>query len=207
MAHRADRSGHVPARPPLVEGAAVIGQVVPEVGHRHAARIGDDAAGEHARNAERVVRIVAAETRVVAYELRRGHLQLRKQIEDDSLLRVLGGELDEPAAHPAHGDGIVEEQRPRIPRGDDAGLHAGFGKDGDLRVAGDLQGVQRRLQVAADRVVRELHLAARQPSIQLGDRIVRGARVVRSKNVVSSCADASAPETSNAIRKMAAFTV
>lgn len=127
---------------------------------------------------------MAGEARVVSNELRGGDLLLREQVEDDPLLRILGGQLDEAAAHPADGHGIVEEQGPRIARGDEAGLHAGLREDGDLRVDGDLQRLERRRQVAAHRIERELNAAGRQLSIQLGDRIVCRARVVLDRRMI-----------------------
>jgi len=64
----------------------MIGQGVAEIGHRDTARIGDDAAREHARHAERVVRMVATEALVRADELRGRDLLLREQ----DVLRIRG---------------------------------------------------------------------------------------------------------------------
>src|SRR5258707_13078973 len=89
---------HVPAAPALVERDAVC--------DRELLR----AARQHPRDTGRRKRIVAGQAVVAALEVRLPHKRLLERGEDDAPHRILGGQLDETAPHPADRAALVEEK-------------------------------------------------------------------------------------------------
>jgi hypothetical protein len=100
-------------------------------------------------------------------------------IEDDALLRIVNGELHERrAANVAHRDGVVEENRARIPGLCVQPLDARLRHHEHLRLDGQVQRLQHRRQVSGALVERQMHRPVFDMAIQLGDEIVGRSRVV-----------------------------
>ena len=182
MSGRSGAAGHEPAAVARLERHAVV--------HHH--RLGERATGgcrgaevEKPWHAERVTRHVAAETLEVAAELRRlrpglaARRLLVELVEDDALFRVVGGHLDHLAVpHPTERHAVVEEQRPRVCLADAFGLEAGAREHQHLRVHGDLQRVERRLQIPAAAVELQLDGAVLQLLVDVHYEVPeRGGRV------------------------------
>ena len=127
-------SCHEPATPTLLEGQTMINGRLADASH------------EHARDADRIVRVVAGDALVTANNARCADQQQRtiERVERHALRGILRCQLDEAATNPADHDRVIEEQRAGIASLDPPRLHAVFGKHGDLRLDGNAQGSQER---------------------------------------------------------------
>ena len=103
--------------------------------------------------------------------------RLLQRVEDNALRRILRGELDETAAHPADRDTIVEEQRPRVRRGDPPPLHAVGIEDHDLRFHGHVQSVEHGSQIAGRPIALQHDGAVAHLLRDLAHRVVRRLRI------------------------------
>ena len=129
---------------------------------------------------------MALKTSPLADETRRAQAQEAglQGVEDDALLRVHRGQLDEPSLHRADGHRIVEEQRAWVLWGDTGRLEAVLGKRDDLRLDGDLQGRQHASKIAASGFPPQLHIARVDHPIERRDGIPRGPRRVFDRRMI-----------------------
>ena len=95
------------------------------------------------------------------------------RVEDHALPRILRRDLQElGVAHPADGDAVVEEDRPRVVRGDEVVLVARGREDRHLRLDRHVQRVEHRAEVAAAALERQIYLTGREPPVELRDGVV-----------------------------------
>ena len=115
--HRAVRPRDIPPAPSLPEQRPIVGIVAPELRERQAVGRHEHAARHQARHVERAVDLVTTQARLTPLEERARLGLLVERIEEDALLRIVDGELDERRApNVAHRDRVVEEDRARIRR-------------------------------------------------------------------------------------------
>jgi hypothetical protein len=98
--------------------------------------------------------------------------RLIERIEHRPLRRILRRELQHfPAAYPADRDRVVEIERAWIARVDPGRLEARLREHEQLRIDGDIERRQHRLEIAVPIVVGEPDLAGRQPIVEARNRV------------------------------------
>jgi hypothetical protein len=133
----------------------VIHVLAPRLRHEVAVLADGVAARDHPGHVERRPRHVTCETTRLASEDGRGR-RLVERVEDDALLRIVGGELEDGRAGVvADGDRLVEEESARVLRAGVGPLHAGFREHEQLRFLRHAKRVQDAEQITGARVAPE----------------------------------------------------
>ena len=110
---------------------------------------------------------------------------LIQRVEDDALGGVLRGDFENfTLADIPEDDAVVEKERPGIVRSDQPGLQTGRREHEHLRFDRNVQGLERRLQVAAAAVEREPDRAIPQFLVDGNDGIVERCRAVLDGRVL-----------------------
>src|SRR5262245_9802749 len=132
MTARSRLASDEPSSPALGDRAAMIGQVVAEPGQHGAIDSARNALGQKAGHVQRRIRVVAAQTRIVAKHRRWSGDGSKHAVKDGALRGIVRSNLDEAAAHPGHDDRVVEIDDARTVRKNALLLKAGLREDDDL---------------------------------------------------------------------------
>src|SRR5439155_26687740 len=127
-------------------------------------------------------RVMAGQTVVATGEPWRIDLNTIEHVKDQPLLRILRGQLDEPATHPGHGDRLVEEDGPRVAETDAATLQAIGNEHGDLRLDRYVERFQSGAKVARGALEHQPGTVALEIAVQSGHPIVRRCRRVGNQD-------------------------
>src|SRR5262245_36362982 len=134
MADRAQVTGDKQAAPPLTEGRPVVTRETRGVSVL-VLRNRQRADQEETWHPERAPGEMASETVVVPLQRRSIAGLLLETVEDDALTRVFSSHLDHAAAaNVTDSDGIIEEQRSRVPHVDERTLRAILREKSHLRL-------------------------------------------------------------------------